>query len=73
MNQLLENLRAIVGRESVLSERDEMLVYECDGLPYHKHPPIAVVFPNSTEEVSEVVKVLEATINGSKTYIGYFV
>jgi glycolate oxidase subunit GlcD len=58
MSQLIENLRAIVGRDSVLSEHDEMLVYECDGLPYHKHPPCAVVFPRSTEEVSEVVKVL---------------
>ena len=29
---------------------DELLVYECDGLPQHKHLPRAVVFPNSTEE-----------------------
>ncbi len=58
MNKLIENLRAIVGRESVLTEPDELLVYECDGLPYHKYPPLAVVFPRSTEEVSKVVKVL---------------
>ena len=35
-----------------------MLVYECDGLPQHKHPPRAVVFPSSTEEVSDVLKLL---------------
>ncbi|MDX6304587.1 MAG: glycolate oxidase, partial [Blastocatellia bacterium] len=58
MDQLIKNLRAIVGRESVLSEPEELLVYECDGLPQHKHPPRAVVFPNSTEETSEVLKVL---------------
>jgi len=58
MDNLIENLKAVTGRDSVLSERDEMLVYECDGLPYHKFPPRAVVFPCSTEEVSEVVKVL---------------
>ena len=58
MDQLIKNLRAIVGRENVLSEPDELLVYECDGLPQHKHPPRAVVFPTSTEETSEVLKLL---------------
>src|SRR3989440_10500895 len=53
-----EELRAIVGDENVLSEPDELLVYECDGLPQHKHPPLAVVFPNSTEETSAVLELL---------------
>jgi glycolate oxidase subunit GlcD len=57
-DRLIENLRAIVGRDSVLSERDELLVYECDGLQQHKYPPRAVVFPHSTEEASEVVRLL---------------
>src|SRR5438876_9266857 len=52
---LIEELREIVGNENVLSEPEELLVYECDGLPQHKHPPRAVVFPNSTEETSEVL------------------
>jgi glycolate oxidase subunit GlcD len=55
---LSEELREIVGEENVLSEPDELLVYECDGLPQHKHPPCAVVFPNSTEETSEVLQLL---------------
>ncbi len=55
---LIEELREIVGEENVLSEPDELLVYECDGLPQHKHPPRAVVFPNSTEETSEVLQLL---------------
>src|SRR6267154_365884 len=58
VDQLIDELREIVGDEGVLSERDELLVYECDGLPQHKHPPRAVVFPNSTEETSEVLKLL---------------
>ena len=58
MDQLIKNLRAIVGRENVLSEPEELLVYECDGLPQHKHPPRAVVFPTSTEETSEVLQLL---------------
>src|SRR5437667_10795092 len=55
---LIDELRDIVGADNVLSEPDELLVYECDGLPQHKHPPRAVVFPTSTEEVSEVLKLL---------------
>src|SRR5947199_10462815 len=55
---LIAELREIVGEEHVLSEPEELLVYECDGLPQHKHPPRAVVFPNSTEETSEVLEVL---------------
>src|SRR5213593_5212070 len=55
---LVEELREIVGNENVLSQPEELLVYECDGLPQHKHPPRAVVFPNSTEETSEVLALL---------------
>jgi glycolate oxidase subunit GlcD len=58
VDQVIKNLRAIVGRENVLSEPEELLVYECDGLPQHKHPPRAVVFPTSTEETSEVLSLL---------------
>src|SRR4029077_7229436 len=57
-DSLVEELCEIVGEENVLSEPDELLVYECDGLPQHKHPPRAVVFPNSTEETSEVLQLL---------------
>jgi glycolate oxidase subunit GlcD len=55
LNKLIEKLRAVVGRENVLAGRDELIVYECDGLPQHRHAPRAVVFPDSTEEVAAVV------------------
>jgi glycolate oxidase subunit GlcD len=58
VDTLIENLRASVGREAVLTEADELLVYECDGLPQHKYLPRAVVFPDSTEEVAEILRVL---------------
>src|ERR1051325_4926356 len=57
-DQLLDELRDVVGDENVLSDTDELLVYECDGLPQHKHAPRAVVFPNSTEETADVLAVL---------------
>ncbi|HEU0252116.1 MAG TPA: FAD-linked oxidase C-terminal domain-containing protein, partial [Pyrinomonadaceae bacterium] len=58
MDNLIDNLSAIVGREHVLSRPDELLVYECDGLPHHKHRPRAVVFPSSTEETAAVMREL---------------
>ena len=58
MDTLINNLVAIVGGENVLSKPDELLVYECDGLPQHKHRPRAVVFPSSTEETSAIMREL---------------
>ncbi len=58
MDTLINNLSAIVGHENVLSKPDELLVYECDGLPQHKHRPRAVVFPSSTEETSAIMREL---------------
>jgi glycolate oxidase subunit GlcD len=55
VDQLIDNLTAIVGHENVLSKADELLVYECDGLPQHKHRPRAVVFPSSTEETAAIM------------------
>jgi glycolate oxidase subunit GlcD len=58
VDQLIQNLGAIVGRENVLSKADELLVYECDGLPQHKYRPRAVVFPSLTEETSAIMREL---------------
>lgn len=58
VDQLIESLRAVVGPKAVLAKPEELLVYECDGLPQHKHIPRAVVFPESTEATAEVMRVL---------------
>ena len=58
MDRLITDLRGALGGEGVISDPAELLVYECDGVPHYKARPRAVVFPASTEEVSEVLKVL---------------
>ena len=58
MDNLIENLLSAIGREAVVDQPVELLFYECDGLPQHKHRPRAVVFPSSTEETSEVMRLL---------------
>lgn len=53
---LLNDLAAIVGPENLIHQRDALVVYECDGYVIEKSVPDVVVFPTSTEQVVEVVK-----------------
>ena len=52
----LDELRAIVGKEHLISGEHELLVYECDAYTLEKNLPGAVVLPKTTEEVVAVVK-----------------
>ena len=54
---LLDRLRPIVGRDALLSSPSELLVYECDGFTIEKNKPDVVVFPTTTEQVVQIVKV----------------
>jgi glycolate oxidase subunit GlcD len=58
LDTLVKNLRAALSTEQVISEPEELIVYECDGLTHYRHRPRAVVFPASTEEVAEVMRML---------------
>ena len=51
---IIADLRKI--SKNVLSEEEEKAVYETDGLIVHRQRPIAVVLPETTKEVSEVLK-----------------
>jgi glycolate oxidase len=53
---IVSDLVAIVGSENVLHRREETLVYECDGYVVEKSVPDVVVFPTSTEQAVEVIK-----------------
>ena len=58
MDSLVKNLRGVLRPEQVISDPEELLVFECDGLTHYRHRPRAVVFPASTGEVSEVLRLL---------------
>jgi glycolate oxidase len=49
-------LRSALGRGHVLTEPEELRVYECDGLTGHRAVPEVVALPRSTEEVQAVVR-----------------
>src|SRR5216683_2818526 len=57
LSTLIERLRKVVGPEGVLTSQSDLLVYECDGFTIEKNKPDVVVFPTSTEDVVQIVKV----------------
>lgn len=54
---LVRDLRRQLGPENVLSAPSELAVYDCDAWTLQRRPPAAVVFPRSTRQVADVVKV----------------
>jgi glycolate oxidase len=51
---LVRDLESVVGREYVLYDPEDLLVYEYDG-SVDRAVPQAVVFPASTDEVSRIL------------------
>ena len=49
-------LQEALGSEHVVTEPEQLRVYECDGLTGHRAIPELVVLPRSTEEVQAVVR-----------------
>ncbi|MET0970402.1 MAG: FAD-linked oxidase C-terminal domain-containing protein [Tardiphaga sp.] len=53
---IIAALRAIVPGEGVISSAAEMLPYESDGFTAYRQPPMVVVLPDTTAQVSRVLK-----------------
>src|SRR5262249_39399151 len=53
---LIAALRGIVGPAGILTSTSDLLVYECDGYTIEKNRPDVVVFPTTTEEVAQIVR-----------------
>ncbi len=70
---IIDEITEIVGRENVFSDRVECLCYSRD-MSVHQGIPDAVVFPRSTEQVSEIMKLafrdkVPVTARGSGTSV----
>jgi glycolate oxidase len=57
MMSLLQELRAVVGAESVLSAREACVAFECDGLTAYRRVPDVVVLPANAAEVQAVMSI----------------
>lgn len=55
-SQFIDALRAIVDADGVLTNSQELLVYECDAYTLERHAPDVVVLPKTAEQVVAVVK-----------------
>lgn len=54
--QIVAALRAIVGDEAVIDHPDGLRPYEMDGLTAYRQPPMVVVLPSTTAQVSAILK-----------------
>jgi glycolate oxidase len=52
----VDELRSALGGDHVVTEPEQLRVYECDGLTGHRAVPEVVVLPDSTEEVQAVLR-----------------
>ncbi|HEU4349103.1 MAG TPA: FAD-linked oxidase C-terminal domain-containing protein [Actinoplanes sp.] len=53
---LAGRLRAILGNQRVISDRQRLRTYECDGLAHYKVIPALVVLPHTAAECAAVVR-----------------
>ncbi|KPU84279.1 glycolate oxidase subunit GlcD [Marinosulfonomonas sp. PRT-SC04] len=55
--QIVARLQAVLPKGAVISDSIQTKAYECDALSAYRCPPLCVVLPTSTEEVSAVLKI----------------
>ncbi|MFZ9737186.1 MAG: FAD-linked oxidase C-terminal domain-containing protein [Prochlorotrichaceae cyanobacterium] len=54
--QIAQVFRQTLGHDRLVERKEELLVYECDGLTSYRQRPALVVLPRSTAEVAAAVK-----------------
>ncbi len=50
---------AIVGKKGVIERKEELIVYECDGLTSYRHRPALVILPKTTEQIAAVIQICD--------------
>jgi glycolate oxidase len=59
-DEIVAGLRALVPATGVIAEPLRLRPYETDGLSAYRQPPMAVVLPETTEQLAAVLKLLHA-------------
>jgi glycolate oxidase len=54
--RIIDELTNIVGKDDVLTEKEDLASYSYDGTTTWIHEPDVVVFPTSAQEISEILK-----------------
>ena len=55
-DEIIRAMQSIVSDEGVITNKEELRAYDCDGLMAYKQVPLIVILPESTAEVSKVLK-----------------
>ena len=55
-DELIALFRQIVGGEGVIAEEEALRPYECDGLSAYRQLPMVVVLPETTDQVSRILR-----------------
>jgi glycolate oxidase len=55
-DQIVAGLRALLPESGVIADRLRLKPYETDGLSAYRQPPLAVVLPETTEQVAAILK-----------------
>ncbi|WP_371225028.1 FAD-linked oxidase C-terminal domain-containing protein [Roseovarius sp. 2305UL8-3] len=55
--ELISRLQEVLPEDAVIHDPAQTRAYECDALTAYKCPPLCVVLPSSTREVSDVLKI----------------
>ncbi len=66
LDQLVARLRTEIGPDQVITDRQQLRTYECDGLAHYKVTPAVVVLPHTTDQVASVVR---ACIDAEVPYV----
>jgi len=57
---LISALRNLLPHESVLTDKEELRPFECDGLSVYRQLPMVVVLPETIEQVQEIMRLCHA-------------
>ncbi|CUK02795.1 putative FAD-linked oxidoreductase [Ruegeria denitrificans] len=57
---VLQQLLQVLPKDAVIHDPAETLAYECDALTAYKCPPMLAVLPETTEQVSDVLRICHA-------------
>src|SRR5438552_12271380 len=55
-DRIIAAMRAIVPGEGVIGDPDSLRPYESDGLTAYRQPPMLVVLPETTAQVSQILR-----------------
>ncbi|MCK5918990.1 MAG: FAD-binding protein [Cocleimonas sp.] len=59
-NNILLALREILPEKYLLTAKEDLKPYECDGMPAYQRIPIAVALPSTIEEVQKIIRACES-------------